>query len=169
MTDRSKDLAALKECLDRIKNTSDVGVIDLFIQDCDNLKASVSKENREHDDELRKLSLRFATNGNARLPQQEYAAICKKQVSLKARIMENCTTNAAINRIRSEARCAKDVLYKSSVSVVQPSEIKLRIESIIAEYISFAGDTTRVSSLRAMAARVAEQLQQAIKDTTNAQ
>jgi len=101
---------------------------------------------------------------NHALPQEEYKALCKKQDEIKRKLVEY---QGKINEVKTEIQ--KKNLMKDEISAEirkdSPTDVLSAITSLKDYYVNFASDKTRVSSLRAMAAQFAEELESIIKAT----
>lgn len=91
------------------------------------------------------------------LPQEEYEHICNEQAKLKR---EKFEVEKKVATIKEELRKLKSDIDCISLDIKRTSEeAKDFILEVRDKYLSFAADTTRVSSMRAMASKFVEELQ----------
>lgn len=91
------------------------------------------------------------------LPQEEYEHICNEQAKLKR---EKFEVEKKVATIKEELRKLNSDIDCISLDIKRTSEeAKDFILEVRDKYLSFAADTTRVSSMRAMASKFVEELQ----------
>lgn len=90
------------------------------------------------------------------LPEQEYENICRWQSALKREKLDIEKKLADTKSVLQKKELEKDNLSLNIKKVNE--EAKQHILEIRDKYMSFAADTTRVSSMRAMASKFSEEL-----------
>ena len=117
----------------------------------------LSKQNKEIDLSALNNKVRSATSGGEYLPPQEYRDICSKQKKIKQDIY---AINVELQGLKFEIQkknTLKDEL-SNEISVKGNEGILQELIDMKDYYATFAADTTRVSSMRAVAAGVTKKL-----------
>ena len=128
---------------------------------------------RDYEIELMALNRRVISSIQ-RLPPMEYKAICGKQITIKKKIHEIEKETVGLRTEIRDRNIYIDKLKKSlevgfwdkkqqSRDSDTSDTVITRITNLRNTYMEFASDPTRVSSLRTMAARFAEELEALIQ------
>lgn len=123
-------------------------------------KEPLVNKKKEIELELSELNNKIRVNGF--IDQNEYANICKRQDDLK-RIKHG--VEQQLLSLKQQVRNKQTEKDKLTIQgkKFSSSEIKQCLLGLREKYMSFASDTTRVSSMRAMASKFVEELQAALK------
>jgi len=116
------------------------------------------------DAKLADIKNRIRGNGRA-LPQLEYQALCRKQSEYKTEIVHIDRDISSINsELRKKQVIRDEIYYQQKVTIDKlDTSAKSQLITLRDEYMQFASDTTRISSMRAMASKIAEELESIIK------
>ncbi len=123
------------------------------------LKKEIEVKNAQYNARIR--------TANRKLPPDEYKNICREQSNCKSKIIKLDEKIKEINIEMSKKGILKERL-KLELSYLINTEIDvLTIRAMLIkmrdDYISFASDNTRVSSMRIMASQIAEEIEYIIK------
>ena len=101
-------------------------------------------------------------NSRGYMPKEEYATICKEQSLLKQEKYDIENKIQETNKLLKEKNAEKDRLRydMSRLPIEKAKEILLESRD---KYMAFGADTTRVSSMRAMASKFVEELTLVLK------
>mgnify|MGYP002132211759 FL=1 len=145
-----------------------IALLRLQISELKTKKNALSLGRKPIEAELSQLAgrVRSANTHKTRLTPEEYRQICGRQQKLKRKLAE---IEVAINPLSSEIRrlCAEEDILRASCGMSisgvgeQSSgdgDLAKRLADIRDRWQQFAGDQTRVSSMRVMAAQFADDL-----------
>ncbi len=149
----------------QIQNSADINLLTLFIEECDKVRIKYGNSLGVGQEDIRKLNerVRGATRGGGRLPSQEYDSICRKQMNLRNSMRETESQLSFVNNLLRSAKATKlAVCMANPVAMGHRGEaipdIIIGLIKLAEKYECFAGDETRISSMRTMAARCATDL-----------
>ncbi len=112
---------------------------------------------------LLKLNNRVRSSGR-RLPQPEYQNICNKQIAVKSRLMGSRIDlgkiSDSITRIKRELSRRNNLQFKDTGAHQGTVE---KLDALQKKYSEFSGDTSRIGSMRAMAAVFAQEIRDIIR------
>ncbi len=106
--------------------------------------------------------IRQSRAAGKRLPNDEYLAICKKQGSLQ-KALPSVEIELAELAARRRALQVRHEALRTHHTRAGESPAMERLRVIRKEYADFAGDATRIASMRTMAATFAEQIGEVLR------
>lgn len=149
-----------------------MALLRLQIAELKNKKGALSIKKKPMEAELAQLAARVRSSNShrARLTPEEYRQICGRQSTLKRKIAE---LEVEMSPISAEIRalCAHEDVIRASHGLQiggtreyssGDADVVQRVIAIRDEWQQFAGDQTRVNSMRIMAAQFAEDLTAAL-------
>jgi len=160
----SNALEALEAQWAGLCTTSDVDILTIIIDDADRIHREISTLKK--DNEARLIALSGRVRGSTcRLPPAEYASICDKQSRIKVFLRSVDENLQRVNRVRKAANANRSaaVMAGAKFSRFHTKNIANDILALAELYERFAGDETRVSSMRTMAARFGTELRELLE------
>lgn len=150
-------------------NPTESSVIDLrrSIADLKTKKSKLSTSKRELELKLATLTSRVRASSRT-LPQCEYKDISRKQVEYKQKIYSLDREMIEINdELRKKGILGEEIRLhlknNGNSDIDKDGTIKERLIVLRDNYMEFSSDVTRISSMRAMASKVAEEIEGIIK------
>lgn len=135
--------------------------IDRMLNDLTEKRGKLSNEKREVEGKLTLIKNRIRTNHN--LPHSEYGDLCRKQSEYNKKRIEIDNQITLINDEHRRKHVIREELRNTQLPTLMDSVVKLGLTKLRDEYMQFASDLTRISSMRAMASKIAEELECFIK------
>jgi predicted RNase H-like nuclease (RuvC/YqgF family) len=123
-------------------------------------KAKLTFRRKELDLEIAPLNNKFKKN--VFLSDNEYDLVLSKQLKIKREMLQ---VDKSISEINSQLR-KKNLLkeqLKHELKTTDKLDVKTKLINFRNEYMAFAADRSRISSMRAMASEIAEKIESILK------
>lgn len=157
------------------KALEEIALIRLRVTELKNKKSELLLRKKPIEAELSQLSNRVKSQNShrTRLSPEEYRQICGRQAALKKKLaqieVDITPISAEIRRLHADEDLIRADSGMQISNIVQSTggdvDFLRKVAQIRDYWQQFAGDQTRVNSMRIMAAQFAEQLTSAISHT----